>query len=209
MNSKYESFGWEILEWFQDLLMGSSMELKPGVSPRATSQIPSLAEDVAEDFAEPTPRVPLVLFRDVERSLRIKTVETLTPLLPEPVAANLGEVSIMAETALNELSEIDLGSISDDELKPARVQVGLLLMGFSSLAMSFLLLYLYAMHPEMNAIAQIQHHWYQYIWFVCLGITGLFMLGREAMRPPQFPDHTPQESTDEVVRSVSHSSERK
>jgi hypothetical protein len=29
----------------------------------------------------------------------------------------------------------------------------------------------------------LRQYWYQYIWFVNLDLTGMFLLGREAMRP--------------------------
>lgn len=142
----------------------------------------------AEEFAEPSPRKPLVLLRDTERSLRLKTVETLAPLLPEPLAINLGEASILADDSLEELAAIDLEAIDDIALRGARIQMGLMFIGFGALAMAFLLLVLYALHPELSAMEQVKHYWYQYVWLVCFGIAGLFMVGREAMRPPQLPD---------------------
>jgi len=62
--------------------------------------------------------------------------------------------------------------------------MGLVFVGFGALALVFLLLYLYTLHPELSAVEQVQHYWYQYIWCVCLGSADMFMLGREAMRPP-------------------------
>lgn len=140
------------------------------------------------EFAEPEPRNPLVLLRDTERSLRLKTVETLVPLLPEQAATQLAEISVVAEESLNQLADVDLAEISDEDLRPARILMGLLFIGFGALAMTFLLLYLYTLHPEMDAMEQVRHHWYQYVWFVCLGISGLFMVGREAMRPKEFDE---------------------
>lgn len=140
------------------------------------------------EFAEPVLRKPLVLLRDTERSLRLRTVKTLAPLLPEAIATNLGEVSVVADESLDTLAKIELDKITDEELKPARIQMGLAFVGFGALAMAFLLLYLYTRHPELTVMSQVQHYWYQYIWFVCMGIAGLFMLGREAMRPSSLPD---------------------
>lgn len=147
----------------------------------------------AEEFAEPSPRKPLVLLRDTERSLRLKTVETLAPLLPESVAINLGEASILADDSLEALAAIDLDAIDDAALRGARIQMGLMFIGFGALAMAFLLLVLYALHPAMSAMDQVKHYWHQYVWFVGFGIAGLFMVGREAMRPP----HRPEEWFDE------------
>ncbi len=140
------------------------------------------------EFAEPEPRKPLVLLRDTERSLRLKTMETLVPLLPEQVATNLAEVSDVAEESLNKLADIDLDEVSSQDLRPARILMGLLFIAFGALAMTFLLLYLYTLHPEMDAAEQMRQYWYQYVWFVCLGVAGLFMVGREAMRSKDLDD---------------------
>lgn len=156
------------------------MQSKPQGTPPASAQAP--------EFAEPTPRKPLVLLRDTERSLRIKMVETVSPVLPEKVAINLGEASIVADEALEQLSAIDLDTITPEDLKPARIQIGMLFVGFGALAMAFLLMFQYILHPEMSVAVQVHHYWHQYIWFVCLGISGLFMMGREAMRPLEFPE---------------------
>lgn len=138
------------------------------------------------EFAEPTPRKPLVLLRNTERSLRLKTVSAIAPLLPESVATNLGEASVIADESLNELAEIELDEISDVDLKPARVTAGLMFIAFGALAMAFLLMVLYVLHPEMTVTEQVHAYWHQYIWCVALGISGLFMVGREAMRPADF-----------------------
>ena len=148
------------------------------------------------EFAEPEPRKPLVLLRDTERTLRLKTVETLTPLLPEPVAMRVGEASLIAEESLEELAKVDFDEITDEDLRTARMTVGILLVAFGALAMAFLLLFLYALYPNLDAIAQVRNFWYQYVWVVCLGISGLFMVGREAMRPVQLLD----DATDEWDR---------
>lgn len=154
------------------------MEPQPGASRQTPSRPP--------EFAEPLPRKPLVLLRDTERSLRLRTVAAIAPLLPESVATNLREVSVVAEESLNQLAEIELDEISDLDLKPARMTAGLLFIAFGALAMAFLLLVLYTLHPDMSVAEQIHSYWHQYIWCVCLGISGLFMVGREAMRPVDF-----------------------
>ncbi|MGV0025510.1 hypothetical protein [Phormidesmis priestleyi] len=136
------------------------------------------------ELANPT-RKPLVLLRDTERSLRLKTVETIAPLLPSETAMNLGETSQAADEFLDELAKIDIDTITDAELKPARIMAGLTFIGFSGLMLMFLLVYLSNLHPELSAVAQIQAYWYQYVWFISLGVAGLAVLGREAMRPPE------------------------
>lgn len=156
------------------------MQSKPQGTPPGANQLP--------EFAEPATRKPLVLLRDTERSLRVKTVEAIVPLLPEKAAINLGEASLVADESLEQLAEIDLDSITEQDLKPARMQMGMLFLAFGALAMAFLSMCLYLLNPEMNVSEQIHHYWHQYVWFVGLGISGLFMLGREAMRPVEFEE---------------------
>lgn len=134
-------------------------------------------------FAEPLNRKPLKLLQNTEALFRRKTVATLVPVLPPSLATSLQEASFIAEDSLNQLAEVELDEISDFELQPARVLIGLTFVGFSALAIALLILYIYTLHPELTAVEQIREYWYQYIWFVCLGVAGMFMLGREAMRP--------------------------
>lgn len=137
------------------------------------------------DFAEPSTRKPLELLRDTERALRLKTIATLVPVLPNRALNNLQDASDLADESLEVLADIDVDTITDTELKPARIQMGLVFIGFGALMVLFLLLYLNTLHPELKPIEQIKIYWHQYIWFVSLGIAGMFMLGREAMRPPE------------------------
>ncbi|MBC1236471.1 hypothetical protein VF14_14380 [Nostoc linckia z18] len=136
------------------------------------------------DFAQPTTtRKSLELLRDTEALFRRPTVATLVPILPPKLSDRLQTASSLADDSFKELSEIDLDNISDLELRPARIFLGLSFIGFSALMILVLLLYLNTLHPELNAIEQIRQYWYEYVWFVSLGIAGMFMLGREAMRP--------------------------
>jgi hypothetical protein len=130
-----------------------------------------------------TVRKPLELLRDTEALLRRPTVATLVPILPAKLSHKMQEVSSVAEESLQELAEIDLEQISDFELQSARLRVGLSFVGFGALMILVLLLYLNTLHPELSTVEQIRQYWYQYIWFVCLGIAGMFVLGRETMRP--------------------------
>ena len=125
-------------------------------------------------------RKPLELLRDTEGLLRRQTINALVPILPHPLANRLEATSVVAEDSLNQLAEIEIDQISDLELQPARILIGLSFVGFGALAIALLLLYLYTRHP--SPFEQIGKYWHQYIWFVGLGVTGLFMLGREAMR---------------------------
>jgi hypothetical protein len=150
------------------------MDLEPEATP------PTTPETI--EFAEPLNRKPLELLRDTEALLRRKTVKTLVPVLPLPVATGLQAASTVAEDSLKELAEIELDDISDFELQSSRILIGLSFVGFGALAIVLLMLYLYTLHPELSSVEQIREYWYQYIWFVSLGVAGMFMLGREAMR---------------------------
>lgn len=150
------------------------MDLKHEVTTHKTSE--------TTEVSTKSIRKPLELLRDTEALLRCKTVETLVTVLPPPVAISLEEASAVAEDSLNQLAEIEIDEISDFELQPARIFVGLSFVGFGALAIVFLILYLYTLHPELGSVEQIREYWYQYTWFVSLGVTGMLVLGREAMR---------------------------
>ncbi|MDZ8138555.1 MAG: hypothetical protein RM049_25145 [Nostoc sp. DedQUE04] len=136
------------------------------------------------EFAQPTTtRKPLELLRDTEALLRRPTVAKLSPILPSKLSNRFQAASSLADDSFKELAEIDLNTISDFELRSARIFIGLSLVGFGALMILMLLLYLNTLHPKTSTVVQIRQYWYQYIWFVCLGITGMFILGREAMRP--------------------------
>ncbi|NMG08088.1 hypothetical protein [Brasilonema sp. UFV-L1] len=138
------------------------------------------------EFAQPpVPRKPLELLRDTEALLRRPAVGVIVPILSPKVARRVEAASSLAEDSLQDLAEIDLDKISDWELQPARIQVGLSFVGFGALMIVVLLLYLNTLHPELSTVQQIGKYWYQYVWFVCLGVTGMFVLGREAMRTAQ------------------------
>ena len=127
-------------------------------------------------------RRPLELLRHTEALLRHRTVDTIAPVLPPTIATTLQEVSAVADTSLAELAEIDLDRISDQQLQPARIFIGLSFVGFGALLTALLMLYLCTMHSNLSPAEQMRGYWYPYVWFVCLGITGMFVLGREAMR---------------------------
>jgi len=131
----------------------------------------------------PDPRKPLELLRDTEALLRRPTVATLVPILPPKLSRKLQTASFVADDSLKELAEVDMEKISDFELRPLRIRIGLSFVGFGALMIVVLLLYLKTLHPELSAVEQIGKFWYQYIWFVSLGVAGMFLLGREAMRP--------------------------
>lgn len=133
-------------------------------------------------FAIASARKPLELLRDTEALLRRKTVKTLVPILPPSVGTGLQETSYLAEDILEALAEIDVDEPSDKEMQPARILIGLSFVGFGALFIALLILYLYTLHPKLTTVEQIREYWYQYVWFVSLGVTGMFMLGREAMR---------------------------
>ena len=137
------------------------------------------------EFAEPdyAPRQPFKILRNTEALLRRPTVAALVPILPQELKENLQEASEIAEDSLEELAEIDLNQINDWELRPFRIRIALSFVGFSSLIIIVLALFLTTLHPEMTPTQQIANYWSEYIWFLCLGVAGMFLLGREAMRP--------------------------
>ncbi|WP_193199449.1 hypothetical protein [Nostoc sp. MG11] len=136
------------------------------------------------EFAQPaTTRKPLELLRDTEALLRRPTVATLAPILPSKLSKRFQTASSLADDSLKKLATIELNNISDFDLRPARILVGLSFVGFGALMILVLLLYLNTLHPELSTVEQIRQYWYQYIWFVSLGVAGMFILGREAMRP--------------------------
>ncbi len=144
------------------------------------------------------PYKPLVRLRNIEALLRRHSVAILMLIVPLSVEYRLRRASNLAEEALAKLAEIDLETISETELQPVRIRVGLSFVGFGALSTALLLLYLSTLHPELDSIAQIRRYWYQYIWFVCLGVAGLFVLGREAMRSraSSIPSFTAKERDD-------------
>jgi hypothetical protein len=143
---------------------------------------PSSTDNI-EFTQQVTTRKPLQLLRDTEALLRRPTVATLSPILPPKLSNKFQATSSLADDSFQELAEIDLESISDFELQPVRIRVGLSFVGFGALMILVLLLYLNTLHPELSTGEQIRQYWYQYVWFVSLGVAGMFMLGREAMRP--------------------------
>ncbi|MEM7555859.1 MAG: hypothetical protein AAF378_17525 [Cyanobacteria bacterium P01_A01_bin.84] len=153
------------------------------------------------EFVEPVSRKPLEILRDTEAFIRRPVVGAIVPILSDKLdedntsrgnfrnnlAQRIESASSIAEETLAELAEIDIDNISDWELRPARMRIGLSFIGFSGLMIVVLLLYLTTLHPELSPTEQIGKFWHQYVWFVCLGIAGMFILGREAMRPINKP----------------------
>ncbi|BAY22272.1 hypothetical protein NIES2100_20350 [Calothrix sp. NIES-2100] len=128
-------------------------------------------------------RKPLELLRDTEALLRRPAVAKLVPILPPKLSKKLQTASSVAEESLNELAEINLEEIGDFDLRPARIRVGLSFVGFGALMILILLLHLKTLNLQFHSVEQMQRFWYQYVWFVCLGVAGMFILGRETMRP--------------------------
>jgi hypothetical protein len=138
--------------------------------------------EILPGLIEQTGRSPLVMLRDTERSLRTKALETVTPVLPENLSEPLAAAAARADVTLNQLAAIDLKSITDDDLRPARIRVGLVWVGLGALMMVFLTLYLSTLHSNQSVAEQVYHYWHVYVGLLGVGITGLFMLGREILR---------------------------
>jgi hypothetical protein len=134
-------------------------------------------------FLSPTfDQKPLEILYGTEGFLRRRIVKVIHPFLSTKVADDFQDTSWLAEESLQELATIDVEEIGDRELQPSRILIGLTFVGISALLVSFLLLYLSTTHSELSLRQQISSHWYQYIFSVCLGVTGMLLLGREAMR---------------------------
>ncbi|MEA5582627.1 hypothetical protein VB620_14905 [Nodularia harveyana UHCC-0300] len=143
--------------------------------------IPTARENL--EFTQPsTSRQPLELLRYTEAVLRRPAVATLTPILPPKLSQKLQVASTLADESLQELAEINLEEINDWDLHPARIYIGLSFVGFGSLIILLLMLYVNSWHLTFNTMEQIRQYWYEYVCFVSLGVTGMFILGREAMR---------------------------
>ncbi|CEJ46677.1 hypothetical protein [Umezakia ovalisporum] len=149
---------------------------------KGKATIPTTRKNI--EFPKPSHTYqPLELLRSTEAALRRPTVATLISILPPKLSHKLQVASTVADESLQELAEINIEEISDFELRPVRIYVGLSFVGFGGLMILVLLLYLNSLHPALNTIAQIRQYWYEYVWCVSLGVTGMFILGREAMRP--------------------------
>jgi len=136
----------------------------------------------------PEPVIPpptrLARLRDREQPWRQKTIATLLPLLPPATAAKLRKTAELADESWQDLAAIDLDTLTDADFRPARIYVGLGFVGFGALMLTLLMLYYHSLRPDLILADQIRQYWYPYIFFVCFGVAGMFMLGREAMRPP-------------------------
>lgn len=134
-------------------------------------------------FVPPTfDQKPLEILYGTEGFLRRRIIKVIHPFLSPEVAEDIQDTSWLAEESLQELATINVEEISDRELQSSRILIGLTFVGISALLVSFLLLYLSTTHSELSLQQQISSHWYQYIFSVCLGVAGMLLLGREAMR---------------------------
>ncbi|MBD2104319.1 hypothetical protein [Leptolyngbya sp. FACHB-261] len=124
-------------------------------------------------------RTPLVLLRDTERSLRLKTLATTSALVPTRLSPYLQDASALADRSLADLAEVDWTSIDDQSLRPVRLKVALGCMGLGAMLLWLLLAYTTLFHPELDAQERLRAYWHLYITFVSLGTAGLLMLWRD------------------------------
>ncbi len=152
-------------------------------------QIPQTPPETL-DFKEPEALPPLELMPVREGSLDLEVPDdanlpiALADVCVPPSQADAAEVQI----SLIEQIKQELQEVGDEELKPARIQMGLLFTGVSALLLMSLLLYITAMHPGLTVKQQMLRYWSEYVGFVGLGVAGLMMLGREAMRSPDISE---------------------
>lgn len=136
------------------------------------------------EFADPEVLAPLELVPVTEISLDLEVPQDAN--LPIALADLSAPSSDAAEVQIPLMEQIkrELEDVGDEDLKPARIQIGLLFVGVSALLLMSLLLYITAMHPGLTVKQQMLRYWSEYVGFVGLGVAGLMMLGREAMRSP-------------------------
>lgn len=152
-------------------------------------QIPENTPETLE-FAEPEALLRLELMPVRQISLDLEVLEDGNL----PVA--IGDISVPSSQAdaaeiqmpLMEQIKQELQDVGDEDLEPARIQVGLLFVGVSALLLMSLLLYITAMHPGLTVKQQMLRYWSEYVGFVGLGVAGLMMLGRSAMRSPDISE---------------------
>lgn len=142
------------------------------------------------DFQEPLALPPLELMPLREGSLDLE--------LPDDAKLPIALTDISAPTSQADAAELqislieqikqELQDVGDEDLKPARIQMGLMFVGVSALLLMSLLLYITAMHPGLTVKQQMLRYWSEYVGFVGLGVAGLMMLGREAMRSPDISE---------------------
>lgn len=150
---------------------------------KTTSETPPTLPTPTPLASPPAPTL-LAQLQIREHPWRHKTIATLLPLLPPATAAKLRKTTERADDAWQELAAIDLNTLTDGDFRPARIYVGLGFVGFAALMLTLLMLYYHSLRPDLILADQIRQYWYPYIFFVCFGVAGMFMLGREAMRPP-------------------------
>ncbi len=146
------------------------------------------------EFAEPPLRekldlqlnIPPVLHSPEENSTPLEFENPSSVIENKPVVGVrfLLAVSTAASHFFAEAAKIDRDSISDWEMKPARIYTGLTFSGFSALGLILLMFYISRFHPELAKGEWVKYFWYQYILLVSLGVAGMSMLGREALRRP-------------------------
>ncbi len=160
------------------------MELERQSTPPDAPQMPEFAEPPSRESLELRLSIPPESeAEETEASLSPRGVETAEPVKRGRLSAIVKAASKGAIAYFTELAETDLDRVSDAELQPARIQVGLAFVGFGALAILLLLVYASSLHPDMSALERVRSYWYQYIWFVSLGVAGMFLLARESIRP--------------------------
>ena len=111
-----------------------------------------------------------------------QTIDLLPPLEP---AAELPSLEIAAElpaAIAGEAADRSWRLPTTTELQPARLRMGLFFVGSGAISLTLLWLYIKWVCPEFGPAEQMTYYWQPYLYFVGMGVAGLFMLGREVMR---------------------------
>jgi len=137
----------------------------------------------ALEFAEPPIPQTIDLLPPLERSPRPKQpVELKSERSPTPVAEPDPTPDLEPKPGL-------FAPITVEELRPARIRVGLGFVGASAFTLFGLWAYIKWFYAEFGLAESMSHFWYPYTLFIGLGVAGFFMLGREALRPqPEDPE---------------------
>ena len=145
------------------------------------SQPASAASPKSWDFAEPSEFAELEF---AEPPLP-QTIDLLPPLETDEASWAIAvepPVAIAPDSIANTPATRPWSLPTTTELQPARLQIGLFFVGSGATSLALLWLYLKWVCPEFGPAEQMTYYWQPYIWFVGLGVAGLFMLGREVMR---------------------------
>jgi hypothetical protein len=143
----------------------------------------SSANPESLEFAEPPVPQTIELLPPLERSPRPKpSIDAVPKRSPVPASEPDSTIDPALKPGL-------FAPLTAEELRPARIRVGLGFVGASACTLFGLWAYIKWFYAEFGLAESMSHFWYPYTLFIGLGVAGFFMLGREALRPqPEDPE---------------------